>query len=165
MVKRPVTLAFWMVALWLLAFVTRVGGQPPYQGDPTGFFPHALSVQDLDRDGIPDLVVPASAARQVTVLLGDGRGGFKSNHAYPVAQGPTWVEVADLNGDGHLDFVSTNSGAGSLTIYFGDGKGGFMPGNEIQGLRGPASVVAGDFNRDGQLDLAVTQVAESTVAI
>lgn len=50
----------------------------------TGFFPHAIAIADVNGDGVPDVLVPASAERKVNVLLSDGRGGFRVNHSYPV---------------------------------------------------------------------------------
>ncbi|MGH7278897.1 MAG: FG-GAP repeat domain-containing protein [Candidatus Rokuibacteriota bacterium] len=131
----------------------------------TGFFPHAIAVADLDGDGVPDVIVPASAERKVTVLLSDGRGGFRETRAYPAGKGPTWVTVAPLNRDRHLDFVTTDTGGHGLSVYFGDGRGGFTAGAPIKDVHGPVSVVAADFDRNGLTDLAVAQAGESRIAV
>ena len=36
----------------------------------------SVAIADVNRDGKPDLVVANSGSGDVTVLLGDGRGGF-----------------------------------------------------------------------------------------
>ncbi|RMF86071.1 MAG: VCBS repeat-containing protein, partial [Nitrospinota bacterium] len=97
----------------------------------TGIFPHAIAVADLNHDGHLDLIIPASAERKVTVMLGNGQGGVLANHVYPVGKGPTWVEAADFDGDGNLDWVTSNTGGASLTLYFGDGKGRFHRRQDI----------------------------------
>ena len=131
----------------------------------TGSFPHAITLGDFNSDGHSDFAIPASAARKLAVLLGDGKGGILSNHHYPVGQGPTWVTTADLNQDGHLDLITTNTGAGSLSLYYGDGKGDFHDRKDIEEIHGTPCVVAGDFNQDGLPDLAVTQAKLSKVVI
>jgi hypothetical protein len=44
----------------------------------------------------------------VTVLLGDGRGGFTIENTYLVGRGPYAIAAADFNGDGALDLVTAN---------------------------------------------------------
>jgi hypothetical protein len=120
--------------LWPLRAAHGQGAPVP---EPSGLVPHAIALGDFDRDGIPDVVVPAAAERKVTVLLSDGRGGFKANQSYPTGRGPTWVEIGDWSGDGHLDLVVANVGEGSLTPYLGDGAGGFTRAPDVNGFQGP----------------------------
>ncbi|MBI2177044.1 MAG: VCBS repeat-containing protein, partial [Candidatus Tectomicrobia bacterium] len=43
------------------------GGEPARPG--AGRYPHALALADIDRDGRLDIIVAASAGRQVVVLM------------------------------------------------------------------------------------------------
>jgi hypothetical protein len=119
---------------------------------------------DLNGDGRCDLVMPNMVERGVTILSGDGHGGFRGADRPPIPAGPSpfTVTVADVNGDGKPDLVVGNySGQGDdpsgdgLTFLLGDGRGNFRLGPRIPTGRSSASVAAGDVDGDGIAD-AVT---------
>jgi hypothetical protein len=130
-----------------------------------GAHPAGIAVGDLNNDGILDLAVansPPNKNGTVTVLLGNGSGGFKAVGQYAVDNTPLAVTVADFNHDGNLDLAVANlcgndescDGAGTVTILLGTGNGLFATGVDYPA--GSAAYVAvGDFNGDGNVDLAV----------
>src|SRR5215813_10007520 len=71
--------------------------------------PDSLAVADFNRDGIPDLAVANAGITSVTVLLGDGSGGFHPASGSPLKVGTNAgsislaVAAADFNGDGRPD--------------------------------------------------------------
>ena len=81
-----------------------------------GIFPHHVATGDFNHDGKVDLAIPASGSEYVTVLMGNGKGGFFSNHNFPVGIGPVWIEIADFDNDGKLDWVTSNTGSSNLTF-------------------------------------------------
>src|SRR5262249_47200208 len=81
---------------------------------PTGKLPNDIAVGDFNNDGNPDVVIPDTETPYLTILLGDGHGGFKpSPHSpfdtksYPHVHG---VAAADFNGDHKLDVVTDSWG-------------------------------------------------------
>src|SRR5206468_346132 len=104
-----------------------------------------------------DLAVNDDFSRDVSILLGNGAGGFA--HApgspIPVGSGPNSVAAADLDADGHLDLSLTDGPANRLWILLGNGAGGFAvaPGSPIALGSGPTFNLADDFNGDGRVDL------------
>jgi hypothetical protein len=144
---------------------TRAPGSP----FPCGPSPYPVALADVNGDSNLDVVVPNTAPgpTTITVLLGDGRGGFRAAPRSPFKANDRayFVAVADLNGDGKLDIVATHDDASVATLHLGDGKGNFVQAKNSPleiGNRG-YRVVPVDLNRDGKIDLAFG--AEHGVAV
>jgi hypothetical protein len=137
------------------------GGFRPAPGSPfaVGPSPYPLAVGDVNGDGRPDIITPSSkpGERTVTVLLGDGRGGFKPAPGSPVATAGQayFVALGDVNGDGRPDLVVAHNDDGRVTVLLGDGRGGFRPAPSSPVDLGSRAwgVVVADVNRDGKPDL------------
>lgn len=129
------------------------------------------SVND-DVDSHPDVVVVNQNADNVTILLGNGLGGFTGSNV-SVGNRPTKVAAGDFDGDGNVDLaVTNNDNVGTLDevlVLTGNGDGTFdAPVSVNIGGDGtnPSGIVAGDFDGDGELDLAVaTNNASGTVVV
>ena len=126
----------------------------------TGQTPLSITVGDFNRDGLLDLALVGNGrgiASSLTILLGDGKGGFAS-FGSPQAPGafPSSVVRGDFNRDGNLDLAVANTLDATVTIYLGDGAGNFaITGSPLRTMDDPASIAVADFNGDGILDLAV----------
>jgi hypothetical protein len=92
---------------------------------------------DLNKDGKLDLVVGNNSV--LSVLLGNGAGGFSQTSFSNVLRNPAGIVIADLNGDGNLDVIvgNQNKTEGSVFVFPGNGAGGF-------GTRGIQSGVCAD---------------------
>ncbi len=142
----------------------------PGKSFPTGKRPYErLRSADFNRDGKPDVVTTDLDINAVTILLGDGRGGFRKAPGSPFPAGafPWGVAIDDMNHDGNLDLVVipydrdiTDLKQLGVTILLGDGKGRFttMRGSpfSLVGCRGPDRVGTGDLNGDGFRDIVVS---------
>jgi hypothetical protein len=136
-----------------------------------GTQPRFITTGDFNGDGKQDFVVANFGSNNVTILLGNGSGGFTQSPGSPfaVGAGPVGVAVADYNGDGKQDLATANYTADNVTVLLGDGSGGFTeaagsPFSAVTGIH-PESIVAGDFNSDGKFDLAVANVFSDNVTI
>jgi len=143
---------------------------------PTGPSPRWIAVADLNHDGNPDIVVAnegsdSSDSGSITVLLGDGRGGFHAAPGSPFPAGhlPNDIAIADMNGDGNLDLVIANHQSPFLRVFLGDGHGGFhlAPGSpvDVHSYPHPHGVVVADFNSDGKLDAATDSWGNNQIEI
>jgi hypothetical protein len=88
---------------------------------PTGAGPAAAVVGDLDADGTPDLAVTNLDDGTVTVLNGDGRGGFTPGATLAVGANPGGLALIDTNGDGAPDLVTANAGGTTLSLLLNQG--------------------------------------------
>ena len=147
------------------------GGLNAAPGSPfaVGTNPQSVTVGDFNGDGKPDLVTANLSGNNVTVLLGNGAGGFAAAPGSPFAVGtnPESVAVGDFNGDGKLDIVTANSGDNTITVLLGDGTGGFAaaPGSPFAVGSSPASVAIGDFNANGKLDIVTANSGDNTITV
>jgi hypothetical protein len=136
------------------------GGLRPGPGSPLTVHskphPHTIDGCDVNGDGNLDLVIDSWAEEGLTLLLGDGKGGFQAPGT-PIAVGRKPyrnLKLADLNGDGKCDIVAPSYGQGVVTVLLGDGRGHFQAGNPIPAGPAPFTVDVGDLNHDGVPDLA-----------
>jgi peroxiredoxin len=81
-----------------------------------------LAVADLNGDGIKDLAMGAQVDHRVTIMLGNGKGGFVTAASSPMPAGnrANYVAVADLNRDGKPDIVASSYGSGEITVFLNE---------------------------------------------
>ena len=113
--------------------------------------PLTIAIGDIDGDGKPDAALgdPTDAYGTITILIGNGSGGFR--HAFPIlmASYPSAIVIRDLNGDGRADLAVSGW---VLSLALGDGTGGFGPPSHKLGL-GQLGLAVSDVDGDGHVDL------------
>lgn len=124
-------------------------GRHPYEG---------LHLRDVTGDGRLDAVVTNLQGNTISVLTGDGAGGFVQTPGSPYAVGPRpgTLVLADLNADGRDDIAATHDDDPLLAILLADGRGGFTPakGSPFTLDAQAWGIAAADFDADGSTDLA-----------
>jgi hypothetical protein len=138
-------------------------GRKPYRN---------LKARDLDGDGRCDLVAPSYELGVVTVLRGDGRGGFRGGAPVHAGPAPFTVDAGDLDGDGRVDLAVQNySGQltdpsdDALTFLLNDGRGGYRFGPRIATGRAPFVVVTGDVDGDRVADAVTADYGSSALTL
>ena len=101
----------------------------------------------------------------MSILLGNGAGGFSPPSNYNIGNAPRSVAVGDFNGDGKQDLAVANFGSNNVSILLGDGAGNFSAPTNFAVGSSPYMVVVGDFNGDGNQDLAVANQYSNSVSI
>jgi hypothetical protein len=141
------------------------GGFRPAGSSPLTFSyrPGDMALADLNKDGVPDLVVTPGDRDVLDVLVGSGSGGFTRTPASPYTV-TTAVEpfnkrtlhLVDVNEDGNLDAVTANGRQRtSFAVMFGDGRAAFTRGPvvELDPGRDGYAFDFGDVDGDGHLDV------------
>ena len=120
---------------------------------PNGNTPSPNEGADFNADGIMDAFVGAFNSQDITIMLGDGNGGFVFSDRVDVSGTPWMITVGDINGDGHVDVVSANSTGNTASVIFGDGMGN-MSNEVVYSSPGfPLAIDLGDIDGDGDLDM------------
>jgi len=144
------------------------GGFTPSVGGPfqTGTSPVAILAVDLNGDGKVDLAIANQGVNTLTILLGNGAGGFAVAQGSPFAVGfnPTSLAFADLNNDGTPRVAVAGLASTQLTKLKRDQFGNFFIDTFPLPSGSRSGVAAGDFNGDLNLDLAFSDTA-GTVGI
>ncbi len=97
--------------VFLSSAVASFGAQQTFG---SGAGPHSVALADLNKDGVPDLVV-ADEGAGVSVLLGNGDGTFKPRTALTAGSKPIAVVVADVNRDGNADLAVANLNSANVS--------------------------------------------------
>jgi hypothetical protein len=146
------------------------GGFQPAPGSPfpAGNLPFSLAVADLDGDRKLDVVTVNRTDNQLTVLRGDGLGGFSPlGNPIPTGDEPRTVRIADFNRDGKPDLAVANYEAQAVSILLGDGSGAFTSaaGSPVAVGRNPWGLTVADFNGDSAPDFAVANRTDNSVSV
>lgn len=124
----------------------------PLSPIPTGSGSRLVITGDVNGDKKLDLVAANFASGSVSVLLGDGLGGFAQAPRSPISvgSGPYAVAMGDFNSDQKIDVVTTNFNDNTVLVLLGDGTGSFTasPRGPILVGTGPISVSVADIKGD-----------------
>jgi FG-GAP-like repeat len=138
---------------------------------PAGHLPNDIAVVDMNHDGNPDLVIANHQSPYITILLGDGRGGFQPAQGSPFdvhsKPHPHGVAVGAFSGKSNMDVATDSWGDNQIELLRGDGKGGLMlPGRFFRvGRRPYERLRSADFNKDGLPDVVTTNLDDDTVTV
>jgi hypothetical protein len=136
------------------------------------YAPSEMVLRDINADGNLDLAVASHGSYGVTLLMGDGTGGFSVTASSPVQmkdgqQAHTHgLLLGDLNGDGALDLVTVNSDPDNdVSVALADGHGGYVlvAGSPFPVGPSPYPAALDDVNGDGHLDIISTTTDRSKV--
>lgn len=157
-----------------LSFAKGVGGgvfEPREPAITVGPGPAGMAVADLNGDQNLDVVVATeglsdTAPGALSVVHGDGRGGFTRVAELTTDLGTRTVAIGDVSGDGNLDLVATNPGASCFSVCVGTGDGRrFHCAACVQTGDEPQSIALADLDGDGDLDAITAEKNEDAAAV
>lgn len=128
--------------------------------------PLSIASGDFNEDTKTDLAVAnygGFLTGSVSILFGNGTGGFTAGPSVQTRSGPAFVAVANLNPDSHNDLVVANFSAGSVSTFFGTGTGTFNLSQHLTTGVGPISIDVANYGVDAFLDFRVANYNNDSI--
>ncbi len=155
---------------------THPGGASVLLGNGDGTFQSAQSydagkttesivIEDINGDGLPDIITANFGSNNVSVLLQNVDGTFGKPIFFAVGKTPNCVAVGDIDGDGLPDLVTANRNDNSLSVLLGDGHGTFANPITVAVKTAPVFVTVADVSGDGLLDLITANTTSNDVIV
>src|SRR5262249_40237819 len=91
--------------------------------------PKSALVGDFNGDGKPDVVVTNSNTGNLSILIGDGGGGFGPATILALAEAPVLMAAGDFNDDGAADLAVTRNESGNIAVLLN--RAGCPPANGV----------------------------------
>jgi hypothetical protein len=137
-----------------------------------GDSPRHIALGMFNADSFQDLAVTnrdtGTGGRSVSILLGDGLGGF-SESKLTVAGNvfrPWGLAVADVNKDSEHDLLVGDMETEDLRVFLGNGDGTFgAPASFDLDDTNPSCVAVGDIDHDGNVDVIVGTEYDNNVSM
>jgi len=152
---------------FVAVFLNDGGGRfraPKYS--PCGEHPVALAVADADGDGKVDIVVANHEMQKVTLLRGDGAGGFTATPlAVQSRPHPHMIAVGDIDSDKRPEIITDSWGEDRLLALAGRLQWRGVPASIPVGRKPYYNLVAADLDGDGHIDLVTPNQEFGTVSI
>jgi hypothetical protein len=121
-----------------------------------GTMPRSVAFGDVNRDGMPYLVMALEASNSVCILFGTTSSNFSPGPTIAVGAGsPYAVALGDLTGDGALDIVTANKASDNVTVLVNNGDGTFAGPMHANADSTPCALAIGDLTGDGLADVVV----------
>lgn len=141
------------------------GGLAPRQLPLRTGEPWFAAIADFNGDGKPDIVATHHELNAMTVMIGDGRGGFTEANGSPFDFGVSLYHliVVDVDRDGRMDIVATSGN--SVRVLLGDGGGAFRQAASIPVGPGAWRLAVADLNGDGKLDIVTSNSEGNSVSV
>ncbi|HEY9503653.1 MAG TPA: FG-GAP-like repeat-containing protein, partial [Pyrinomonadaceae bacterium] len=140
-----------------------VFSEPPTYG--ADWRSRTVAVAEFNGDGKPDLAVANFGSNNVSILLGDGFGGFGPATNFAVQPEPAIVATGDFNKDGKTDLAVGYFFFRPVSVLLGNGNGTFSGPTSVGNSANATDLAVADFNNDGNPDIAVASAGDQLILL
>ena len=143
----------------------------------TGTNPTGVVIDDVDRDGKPDVVIPNLASNTLSILRNISVPGtidansFATKVDFATGTSPQTASIGDVDGDGKPELAVVNFGSNTLSLYRNTATAGTVDASsfatKVDFTTGsiPTDVAITDLDGDAKPDLAVVNFTSNTLSV
>lgn len=131
----------------------------------TGGSPGIIGVEDINGDGLNDVVSANYYDNNISVFIQLPDGKLGTQTTYPISQGPFGIGLGDINRDGLNDVVAGCAAADVIHIFAQNEGGTLTQIGVFRTERGPYGLSVGDVNGDGRNDIVIANSGASSISI
>ena len=135
------------------------------ESGPIGTLAADFAVEDIDHDGILDVVTANYELHDISVALGTKARVLETPRTVPLPHYSTIVRAADLDADGHQDIAAIDWTIDYLWISRGNGDGTFAEPVSYPLDESSNWILAEDIDGDGRLDMAIPSFGEHSLQV
>jgi hypothetical protein len=131
-------------------------------------------MSDVTGDGRADIVTANIGSSDLSLLAGNGSGGFARAQSLTAGTGPVMVATGDVDGDGRADLVSLDHTGQSVSVLAGTGNGQFATAqtypiypdrSDYTANPWPWGLALADVDGDGDPDIVTANTQNDTVSV
>lgn len=118
----------------------------------------SVKVNDLNNDGLADIILMGELGDSIYANIYRNRGGFnfQLTNAHPIGKKGCHIETVDFDGNGYADILytgyETSQSSRQLFLYRNQGIFSYSP-VDVSGVRLPKYPAVADYNYDNKPDL------------
>ena len=127
----------------------------PHISYTIGDDPELMRYEDINGDGLPDILSANNVSEDISVLLAQPGGEFQPATAIEFRDETRYFDVVDVNGDDRPDIIASIWNWDEITVFLGDGDGVFSQEVTSACGIGPAAFSIRDLNGDSIPDMVV----------
>ena len=129
--------------------------------------PLALIKQDMNSDGLPDLIFTSAQGDNMYLMIARGDGTFAKEIAFAGGGGPIALTAGHFNSDDQVDIAVANSRSSNFSLIVRKADGSFHYPTRDYVVDGgtPLTITSGDYNNDGMTDIAVSGNAKNIIEV
>ncbi len=126
---------------------------------------NSLILQDVNGDGIPDLIVGYTTGSTISVLIGTSDGHFLARNDSSITGSADHIVATHLSNNDNVDLIGSSSTSNTVILLYGSPGVALGAPSVFPVGNSPSGIAVGDLNGDGNPDLVTTNTVDNTVSV